>query len=527
MATTARSSTTLRRDRTGRSGGLGDVDMTVPILSFAISAIVLGWFLYAYPDTRHWFAVPVFAGGVLIGVDAVHWLRGELDLFDPVGVIGLLGFHFFFLAPLLTVGLHYWGRLPAPVPSDWRPWLGYVGILNLIALVLYRVARGAVLARKRHDPKTAGFWQLDSERFAPILILALLITALFQFAVYASYGGIGGYIAAYGDRYAERSMSGMGAIFMISESFPVLLFMGYAVATAKRPGLRTWAVVGTALIVFFILKMLFGGLRGSRSNTIWGIFWAAGIVHFWIRPLNKKIILIGLIPLFVFMFAYGFYKSYGADTLDKVREADSVAALQEDSGRSWEGVLLGDLARSNVQAFLVYRLIEPSASVGYQLQNGRTYVDAALVLVPNSIPIPSTSKTQAGTDLFFGPGAYASGARSSRVYGLLGEAMLNFGVYASTFGFVILGIMVGVVKRWFGDWRSGDARWLIAPFLVNLCFAFLASDLDNTVFFTVKNGLVPIGVIMLSSNRLRAEAKEARCVLPRSGTANGRMRAAL
>src|SRR5438552_1320042 len=49
----------------------------------------------------HWFVIPVFACGLIMYHDAVNWLRGMLDPFDPVGLLGVFGVHFFFFAPLL------------------------------------------------------------------------------------------------------------------------------------------------------------------------------------------------------------------------------------------------------------------------------------------------------------------------------------------------------------------------------------------------------------------------------------------
>ena len=130
--------------------------------------------------------------------------------------------------------------------------------------------------------------------------------------------------------------------------------------------------------------MLFGGLHGSRSNTLYALFWAAGIIHLWIRPLTKKFVLLGIGFLFVFMYLYGFYKSMGSDFVVAFQEGASAAELGESTGRTFEGLVLGDLARADVQAFIVYRL--SLANLDYKLALGRTYVgtiaqlDSALAL---------------------------------------------------------------------------------------------------------------------------------------------------
>src|ERR1700741_1942146 len=72
-------------------------------LSFLFCTVIVFGFVVASEQTMHWFLLPVLFCGVLIGCDAADWFRGRLNLFDPAGIIGLLGLHFFFLAPLLHV----------------------------------------------------------------------------------------------------------------------------------------------------------------------------------------------------------------------------------------------------------------------------------------------------------------------------------------------------------------------------------------------------------------------------------------
>src|SRR6185369_2098228 len=103
-------------------------------------AAVLVFFTAVAPDMRHWFLVPVFICGVLIGSDAMGLVTGTRDIFDPVGMIGLPGLHFFFLAPLLHI---YWGYWIDDVngPPDWRVWLGLMALLNAVGLLFYRWVR--------------------------------------------------------------------------------------------------------------------------------------------------------------------------------------------------------------------------------------------------------------------------------------------------------------------------------------------------------------------------------------------------
>jgi hypothetical protein len=333
-----------------------------------------------------------------------------------------------------------------------------------------------------------------------LFVAALVVSALLQVKVYVNYGGISGFIAAF--ESGSEAFAGKGLLFAISESFPIVAMMGYAVYARSSRRTRGWIEIGLVVIAFVALKLLFGGLRGSRSNTIWGLFWAVGLVHLLVRPVSRKLILAGMIPLVLFMFAYGFYKSYGTDGLDVLREADNpVAAITETEGaRSMKSTLLMDLGRIDVQAFLIYRTSSDDVPETYTYAHGRTYLGAAALLVPLSVwPDRPETKVLWGTNVIHGDGVYESGTeRSSRVFGLAGETILNFGPYLVPFAFVILGLLVGWVHRAGLSWTIDDGRLLIYPMLVNLCVIVLTSDSDNIVYFIVKNGLVPIALVVAS-----------------------------
>jgi hypothetical protein len=261
---------------------------------------------------------------------------------------------------------------------------------------------------------------------------------------------------------------------------------------------RTWVVILTVLLVYFALKLLFGGLRGSRSNTIWGVFWAVGIIHLWIRPLNRRFIMAGVCALIAFMYLYGFYKGLGRDVV-AVYEEGALEEAGERLDRRFEGLILGDLARADVQAFLLYRLWLPDRD--YRYAWGRTYLGAAALLVPRRVwPERPPTKVQEGTEVQFGVGSYHEESwASSNVYGLAGETMLNFGPLAVPLAYLVFGMVVGRLQRFHARARDGDARLLAYPFVVNVCFAALLGDSDNLLVMLIKDGLVPLSVVWFGS----------------------------
>jgi hypothetical protein len=468
------------------------------LISFAGCTLTTLGFLYACEPCHHWFVIPITLCGILIGVDAARWLLGQTNLYDPAGILGAMGVHFFFLAPLLHVAWDSWMD-EVPPPPDWREWLGYMAILNFWGLVVYRLVRRWVEqlpARSRHVT-----WSLNERRFLGLAACMLVVSAATQAWVYASFGGIVGYIEAATDLIDRERMQGYGAAFMISETFPIVAMMAYAVWARRNKTGTSWAALTFVLVAFFVVKMLFGGLRGSRSTTVWGLFWALGIIHLYLRPVPRHLVAVGIVGLIVFMYFYGLYKAAGMRALENIGDTEAQAAIAQKGKRSIDVLILGDLGRSDVQAFVLYRLCDPMCNFTYGW--GRTYAATVASFIPRAFwPDRPHDVTQEGTEILYGRGSYVPTFWvASKVYGLAGEAMLNFGPAAAPFAFAGLGLAVGLLRRFMRTLRPGDARWLVFPFLVNFSFSILNSDSINLLFFLTKDGAVVFALLWLSTRR--------------------------
>jgi hypothetical protein len=118
---------------------------------------------------------------------------------------------------------------------------------------------------------------------------------------------------------------------------------------------------------------------------------------------------------------------------------------------------------------------------------GATYLDAFARRLPSWVWAGrprDAAKTIAATDLFYGLDRYEPANRwtnSSKVFGLAGEAMLNFGAWAAPLPFVFLGFLLGVYRRVLTRWHPADVRWFVAPLVTLLLLSALFSDLDNLV----------------------------------------------
>jgi hypothetical protein len=339
----------------------------------------------------------------------------------------------------------------------------------------------------------------------------LLLAGGLQMWVYARFGGLSAYLSAV--EHKEHLFLGSGRIAMISESFPVLAMMGYAIHLRWSRKTPSWSTLLVVLVAFGAAKMLFGGLHGSRSNTVHAMLWAVGIVHFCIRPVPKKLVIGGLVALLAFMYVYGFYKSAGLEGLQRALDSSkSRAGVESETRRTTQSTILGDFSRSDVQAFLLYRTAHPDSDYQYAL--GRTYVGGVITIIPGPLwrDRPPTVARE-GTEALRGRGAYRErpltsyqardkyAGRSSRVYGLAGEAMLNFGPLGVPVAFAALGVIVGCTRRWMKTLKRKDPRRLMLPLLLSLCLVILIGDSDNIAALLQEDALFPFFVLALVSTR--------------------------
>lgn len=440
------------------------------------------------PQTMlHWFVIPVFISGVMIGVDCFAWIRNRLDLFDPIGWVGAYGYYFFFVAPLLTVLWRY-HTAELGEPPNWRDWIGWMAVLNCGGLIVYFFVR-SLLQNRTRTPNSVLLFSRD--RLVHVMSMALPLTVVVQALVFVKFGGIWGFMETFSAH--DNAFDGMGWQFLIAESFPCLLAIFVLVYKRKALKRAPWAAIALMMAALFITKLLFGGLRGSRSNTIWAMFWLVGAIHLWIKPVPRHFLMAGAGFLIAFMYLYGFYKQEGTDALETIQSQDEMQSSSDRTGRTLDMALLGDLARSETQAYELYRL---AAVRDYDYAGGATYISALAVLIPKSIrPDWIPSKLEKGTEALHGKGTYSSEYKhASQVYGLAGEAMLNFTPLSVPLVFAALAYVVTKIREML-VLHADDARRLSLPFLVIGCVVVLNSDLDNVVVFLLTTAL-PVFLVL-------------------------------
>jgi len=456
----------------------------------------------------HWFVIPTAIGAILIVRDGVEWLRGRVDVFDPVGLIGLFGLHYFLLAPFLHVWWDFWWEYRFN-PLEWRPWLGRMAILNLIGLIGYRFA---MQMAHNHAPLPRKSWQLNWKRFSVVMPIALVGSALLQSWIYLDQGGLFGYIQTYEESLGtwSKAFQGRGWQFVLAESFPILSALTYILLLRKHPLLRKNVAVVLFLGFQLVMELFFGGLRGSRSNVIFGLFWTIGLVHFYVRRITRKQIIAGALVVFAYMNVYYFYKHGGVEALMSAANRSSYKAIAGIKGDRDEKkfILLHDFGRADIQALALY-LIATGDDYRYGL--GRSYLGGFASIVPRAIwPDRPQTVRKERTELLYGarsPSSRNVGAQVMWMFGAPGEAMLNFGVLAAPFPFLVWGFAVGWVALLFRRLPRDDTRALLLPFLVGLSLIMFIGESHIIVFWIVKDGLVPSVVLFLCSDRKLAPAR--------------------
>jgi len=483
--------------------------------AFCIPLLIIAGFCTVNTQLVHWFLAPLFACGVLVSVDAVRWLRARMDTYDPKGLIGLVGVHFFLVAPLLVA--HYDPeRVNDVYVSDWKFWLGAMGGLNAAGLIGYQLvqrwaARGPARSGKRR-------WMLNADT-ASVVILVVLVLAIGAHAIYLSrLGGLSGYVArrTHGESQVGAETRGLGPLMALGRSIPILVVILLTTWRYRRLQRSSNLIMVNTLMILAIAAQVFvAGLTGSRGATVWLLFWTVGIAHFFWRRIPVAWVVIGMVPLLAFMYVYSFYKNVGSRVLELAEGTTARVSLESETRRTFTGMLVGDLSRADIQAGALKVLYDGPWS--YRLRYGATYPTAIVPLIPRALmPEKSESgKVIAGTEMFTGPGSYAElgrilyfggGRRMTSVYGLAGEAMLNFGALGVVPAFAIFGFITGRARRRILSYSVGDARLLTAPFVSMALLLLLTHDLDNLAQQALFNWVVPATILFFVSTKLPQRA---------------------
>jgi hypothetical protein len=448
------------------------------LLSLAVVSTVTMFFLAAYPACRHWFALPTAVVGVLIGADVMAWLRRQVDVFDPGAIIAVIAFHNYFVAPFLHVAWDVydpdWNELIAP---SWQYWFTPMTALAVLAWLGYKVGMRVALRRQR-AAKTV--WVIEPARFSTSLAIGLVVSTAASLYVFIVYQGLS--LEANLSLETALNVRYLSWVLMLGQPMTFLLVIAIVqlLRDPRRMQSRSLVIVLLLIVAAGVVQFILVGMRGSRTGVFYPLFLISGVIHYRYRRFTLPMVLAGLVALFMFVYMHGFIKRVGSEGFRAFGSAEARTQIKYETGHSMAGTLLGDFARADVQAYMLFCLKERRDD--YRYRWGWTYAAAVLVFIPRAIwpTKPYMVKGEAGTALQYGEGLFDyENFTSSRIYGLYGEAMLNFGPWAVPLVFLIFGYCVGRYRQAIAGLDASDARFLLVPIVTLLCMNAIIGDSDN------------------------------------------------
>jgi len=478
------------------------------IWSFLGVILIVSVFVMQQPDKlMHWMLLPLALCGTIVGADAIRWIKGTYALYDPKGMIGLYGINFFLIAPFLIVFYDMEG-VETYIVAQWQPLLGLMAIFNFFGLILYKVFEK--LAFKRPSKVESTYWSLNPGR-ATFYVPIFVTVAIVSYGIYiVRLGGLGGVLLQERQGELREGLTGGGIFMILRDALPMSVLIGLTINKIKKgiyENSSRWLLVGMGMLFLFILT---SGLRGSRAAIGYGLICAGGVIHHFWKRLTMKTVLLSLIPLMIFFYFYSFYKSAGIIGISGLLQGrTSIRDLQEETTRTFTGMLIGDLSRAHIQAVELDVLVNKPWP--YRYRYGSTYPKAFGYMIPRQIwrsKPNDMGRIIAGTEMLYGEGTYSAtvlgggGSRSSQLYGLAGEAMLNFGIYGILPAFAVWGFIVGKIRKRIYSYRAGDMRLMMSGFWLLICNVILVADADQIVWFFTSLYIVPAILVFLISDKI-------------------------
>src|SRR5690606_27579094 len=155
-----------------------------------------------------------------------------------------------------------------PIPPDWPTWFGYMGIVNLICLVMaYGMQR---IGYAGSSPAARRIWMLPGNGRIPLILLIAIFTCAAAFMIYlVQAGGFSGIAEERED--PAGALRGLGPLHILGGGLAPLLLIAL---TLKRGNLQSWRrasiiVIGIVLVSIATLQLATRGLTGSRASLVW------------------------------------------------------------------------------------------------------------------------------------------------------------------------------------------------------------------------------------------------------------------
>ncbi len=452
------------------------------VKSFFLILILILVFISLNLLPINWYLLPLFLGGILSFNKIIQKTKSPDYLNDTFFYVWIVFFLTTFVAPLIHFSRDYWIENVYILPRDWSS-LSLItsSILLFGMLVFYFMEK---LPVKEITQKQT--WKFKNNA-GFIIVILMFISFILQTLFYLKNGGIIGVIKTYSDRdvMSEGNFAGFGLYFIFSEIFPYLLLLLYFIHARNKTTSLIRVLI--FLLLMFISALYFGGLRGSRSNTVMTMFQAILLIHFSIYRFKRVHFIVMITAFFLFMIIGRIYKSEGINFIENYNEYEDYQISKKTS--SVESIIITDLTRYNI---LTYEIFMLENNPHYQYKMGSTYLASILTFIPWGSPIKDqldlTTRTEAAGQLMFNyDGQQRTLSRkNTRIFGFIGESILNFGYISILFSFFALYLCLTLIKLWSISITNQDARYYFISLLPVLVINLIDSDSNNVAFFVVK-----------------------------------------
>lgn len=287
-------------------------------------------------------------------------------------------------------------------------------------------------------------------------------------------------------------------IYMFVENTPLLMgwfFIGYYKSKDKIPSAYSFYFM---LLIIVLTSLIVSGTRGSRISIILQISSFILLYSSVYKKVKFRNILIALFFAFTFNSYFTIYKYGGIEAIEDYIATGYKPTYISDYQDSRK-VILHDLGRSDVQAVIYDRVIKGDYSPSYV---PNSYIYSLNLLVPSSLRFDEYfySKEQLGYSAQYMT-TLSKENKSSRIYGIMGESLLNFGFLGVFLSFFVFGF---VIQKTLIAYKNSVSNGLILfiPLIVLFPIYYLFYDFGNILFMVVKTWLIAI-LIFLSASKLK------------------------
>ncbi|MDF3125700.1 hypothetical protein [Rheinheimera sp. 1928-s] len=441
-----------------------------------------------------WSFFPVTILGVVFLYENLYTLNSRKSYFSALSIFLAFGFSFFYIVPFNQLIWDYWPSIP--VADGMSGWVGGWAILCLLGFFITAIGCKSTKVNFRRPLN----YHIDTNKMHMPFIVGIVFCLICQIVVLVKMGGYDGYLNAYELRLEDSIQNynpydGFGFLFTFSESLPNLVAIYLVLFIKDKSWSRDVKVLVSLLVFLFLLNMLFGGLRGSRSTTVWSLFWFVVVYHNNVKELSLKLLVALGAIFFLFMTSYSLYKFGGIEGLQGLWDKDIKAQVFEQKyiEDSEKFALVRDAGRADVQSYILKTYWNDE----YPLSYGRTLVAGAVSFVPGFLlPNKPVTAIKEKTGIFWSDYSFTDSSYTTLLAGGYGEFVINFGIFFGLTFFYIFGVVISWIDGYSKVFPKDGVYNLIVPVLVLLSIQLLMSDSNVVSQFLFRFLTVPLIVLL-------------------------------